>query len=89
MKQYSISAAVSSTIAVITTGQDIYQQIAQAMDSIEAAGNLSGAEKKRWVVEFASKEIKEVFDNLEEWLPKIMNWIDVFKTAFNTLKVLF
>lgn len=89
MTNYSIVTAVSSTIQAIETGQEIYIKVASAMDSIQQAHNLNGAEKKQWVLEFVTKEIKEVFDDLDYWLPKIMQWIDIFKTAFNALKALF
>ena len=45
--------------------------------------------KKEWVLEYAAKEIKEVLSHPDYWLPKIMQWIDIFKTAFNALKALF
>ena len=90
MGRYSIAVAVSSTIQALEVGQEIYTQVATAMDSIEqASSNLTGAEKKQWVLEFAAKEIKEVFSNLDYWIPRIMQWIDIFKNAFNALKVLF
>ena len=67
-----------------------FSLLENAMDSIEQAGsNLTGAEKKQWVLEFAAKEIKEVLSRPDYWLPKIMQWIDIFKTAFNALKALF
>lgn len=47
MKRYSIAVAVSSTIQALEAGQEIYTQVATAMDSIEqASSNLTGAEKK-------------------------------------------
>lgn len=87
---YSISDAVSSTIDVLETGNEIYRKIAGAMDAIEEQGSqLSGTEKKLWVLEYASKEISEVLGNLDYWIPKIKQWIDIFKAAFNALKALF
>lgn len=90
MKNYSIALAVSSTIQALEAGQEIYTQVANAMDSIEqSSSRLTGTEKKEWVLEYAAKEIKEVLSHPDYWLPKIMQWIDIFKTAFNALKALF
>ena len=90
MTRYSIAIAVSSTIQALEAGQEIYTKVANAMDSIEQAGsNLSGAAKKEWVLEYATKEIKEVLTDLDYWIPKIRKWIDIFKTAYNALKALF
>ncbi|ENX48764.1 MULTISPECIES: hypothetical protein [Acinetobacter] len=87
---YSISTAVASTIDALDAGHEIYSKIADAMDSIEQQGStLSGTEKKTWVLEYAAKEIAEVLDNLDYWIPKIKQWIDIFKAAFNALKALF
>ena len=90
MKNYSFVAAVSSTIQALETGQEIYTQVANAMDSIEqSSSHLTGSAKKEWVLEYAAKEIKEVLTDLDYWIPKIMQWIDIFKAAYNALKALF
>lgn len=90
MSIYNISTAVSSTIQILEVGREIYLQVANAMDAIEAKGStMSGADKKAWVLEFAAKEIKAVLLNLDYWIPKITQWIDAFKAAYNALKGLF
>jgi hypothetical protein len=90
MRNYSIAVAVSSTIQALEAGHEIYTQVAEAMDSVEKeVSSLTGAEKKQWVLEYAAKEIREVLEDIDYWLPKIMHWIDIFKAAYNALKALF
>ena len=88
MKNLTIAAAVSSTIQLIETGQKIYMEVANLMDAAEKQGG-AGGDKKAWVLAYAAKEIKEVLENADEWLPRIKQWIDAFKAAFNALKALF
>jgi hypothetical protein len=58
------------------------------MDAAEKlkTSTLSGEEKRNWVIEYAKKEIKEVFNNFDYWLPLIIRFINAVKSAFNLHK---
>lgn len=83
-----IATAVQGTIQLITIGQDIYQAIANAMDSAES-GAESGASKKEWVLAYAKSIIQEAGKNWDKWATYVSNFIDAAKSIYNSLKGLF
>lgn len=88
MTSLTIEQVSKSTLEVAESGGPILSQIAGYMDAAEKLKNstLSGDEKRDWVIAYAKKEIKEVFNNLNYWLPLIIRFINAVKTAFNLLK---
>lgn len=91
MTSLTIEQVSKSTLEIAESGGPILSQIAKYMDAAEKLKNstLSGEEKRNWVIEYAKKEIKEVFNNLDYWIPLIMRFINAVKTAFNALKAVF
>lgn len=88
MTALTIEQVSKSTLEVAESGGPILSQIAKYMDAAEKLKNstLSGEEKRNWVVEYAKKEIVEVFKNLDYWIPVIIRFINAVKIAFNLLK---
>ncbi len=88
MTSLTIEQVSKSTLEVAESGGPILSQIARYMDAAEDLRNsaLSGEEKRNWVIEYAKKEIKEVFNNLDYWIPLIIRFINAVKMAFNLLK---
>ncbi|WP_180100900.1 hypothetical protein [Acinetobacter sp. YH12151] len=88
MTSLTIEQVSKSTLEVAESGGPILSQIARYMDAAEKLKNstLSGEEKHDWVIEYAKKEIRDVFNNLNYWLPLIIRFINAVKTAFNLLK---
>jgi len=87
MTSLTIEQVSKSTLEVAESGGPILSQIAKYMDAAEKLKNstLSGDEKRSWVIEYAKNEIKEVYNNLDYWLPLILRFIDAVKSAFNLL----
>ncbi|PJI34080.1 MULTISPECIES: hypothetical protein [Acinetobacter] len=88
MTSLTIEQVSKSTLEVAESGGPILSQIARYMDAAEKLKNstLSGDEKRDWVIAYAKKEIKEVFNNLDYWIPLIIRFINAVKMAFNLLK---
>lgn len=88
MTLLTIEQVSKSTLEVAESSGPILSQIARYMDAAEKLKNstLSGDEKRDWVIEYAKKEIRDVFNNLNYWLPLIIRFINAVKTAFNLLK---
>ena len=88
MTTLTIEQVAKSTLEVAESGGPILSQVAKYMDAAEKLkeSTLSGEEKRNWVIEYAKKEIVEVFTNLDYWLPIILRFINAVKTAFNFLK---
>lgn len=91
MSVLTIEQVAKSTLEVAESGGPILSQIAKYMDAAEKLKNstLSGEEKRGWVIEYAKKEIKEIFNNLDYWIPLIIRFINAVKSAFNVLKAVF
>ena len=91
MSTLTIEQVAKSTLEVAESGGPILSQVAKFMDAAEKLKNstLSGEEKRDWVIEYAKKEIKEVFNNLDYWIPLIIRFINAVKIAFNALKSVF
>lgn len=91
MTSLTIEQVSKSTLEIAESGGSILSQIAKYMDAAEKLKNstLSGEEKRSWVIEYAKKEIKEVFNNLDYWIPLIIRFINAVKIAFNALKAVF
>lgn len=91
MTSLTIEQVSKSTLEIAESGGPILSQIAKYMDAAEKLKNstLCGEEKRSWVIEYAKKEIKEVFNNLGYWIPLIIRFINAVKTAFNALKAVF
>lgn len=88
MNALTISTAVMSAIQLVEAGREVYETVAKLMDAAEKEKS-TGTGKKAWVLEYVVKEIQEVFENQDYWLPKIREWIDAFKAAYNALKQIF
>lgn len=84
----NIATAVQGTIALIQVGQEIYQAIANAMDSAENI-NLSGKDKKLWVLAYAKSLILEAGKNWDKWAKYVSDFIDAAKAVYNSLRGLF
>lgn len=88
MTTLTIEQVAKSTLEVAEFGEPILSQIAKYVDAAENLKNstLSGDEKRNWVIEYAKKEIKDIFNKLEYWIPLIIRFINAVKSAFNLLK---
>ena len=95
MNALTIQEAAQSTITVIKTGEkvasSVLDKVAAHMDAVEKLkdGSLSGSQKRAFVIEYAIKEIAEVFANVGFWLPLIMSFIDAAKAAYNAWKAFY
>jgi hypothetical protein len=88
MSETKIAMAASGIIALIADGKEIFEEAAKAMDRIEAQGTLSGADKKKWVLEFVKQEVLNG-NNWAKWSVLLMRFIDELKSMYNTFRVLF
>ena len=86
----SISQAISGTLELITIGRDIYQAVANAMDSAESVSNATnGKGKKDWVLAYAKSIVLDAGKNWDKWAKHISDFIDAAKSIYNSLKGIF
>ena len=84
----TISQALNGTLALITVGRDIYEQVTKFMDTVQAeVGN--GANKKAWVLAAAKHLILSDGRKWEQWEKYISDFIDAAKSFYNSLKGIF
>ncbi len=89
MNNNQIATVASGVIELIQTGQIIYRIAANAMDAIEQNGNLSGGDKKAWVLSFVKSVVIDLGENWQTYAKLITDFIDKIKTAYNAVKDLF
>lgn len=89
--ELKIADVAMGTIEVYGASKPILEKVADYMDSAEKLENstLSGEEKFKWVLSYVTKEIVEIVQNLDYWIPVITNFINTIKKAYNILKHLF
>lgn len=84
----TISQAINGTLALVTVGREIYESIAQAMDSAQNAAG-TGASKKEWVIAYAKSIIQEAGKNWDKWAKYVSDFIDAAKSIYNAVKGIF
>lgn len=84
----SISQAINGTLALVTVGREIYEEVSKFMDAIEDSKQ-SGASKKEWVLAAAKNLIVGVGKNWGKWAKYISDFIDAAKSIYNSLKGIF
>ena len=84
----TISQALNGTLALITVGRKIYEEVAKFMDVVQAEGG-NGANKKAWVISAAKHLISEAGKNWDKWAKYISDFIDAAKAVYNSLKGIF
>ena len=84
----SISQAINGTLTLITVGREIYEAVAELMDSVEDS-EASGQSKKDWVLAAAKHLILEGGRNWDKWAKYISDFIDAAKSIYNSLKGIF
>ena len=84
----TISQALNGTLALITVGRAIYEEVTKFMDVVQAEGG-SGANKKAWVMAAAKHLIIEAEKNWDKWEKYISDFIDAAKSVYNSLKGIF
>lgn len=84
----TISQALNGTLALITVGREIYEQVTKFMDTVQAEGG-NGANKKAWVMAAAKHLIVEAGKNWNQWEKYISDFIDAAKSVYNSLKGIF
>lgn len=89
MNSNQIATVASGIINLISTGQQIYKIAANAMDAIEQTPNMTGADKKAWVMAFVGAVAKDLDENWDVYAALISSFIDQIKTAYNAVKWLF
>lgn len=84
----SITQAINGTLALITIGREIYEEVLKFMDAIEDSKE-SGASKKDWVLAAAKHLILDGGRNWDKWAKYISDFIDAAKSIYNSLKGVF
>lgn len=87
----NIAQAAVGVINLIEDGRFIYSIAANAMDSVEALqdSELTGAEKKKWVMAFVKSAVFNIIENWDAYAALISDFIDKIKTAYNEVRSLF
>lgn len=89
-KSLNITMVASGILSVVSTGRQIYQAAANAMDSVEIQGVLTGAKKKEAVMQFIMGLVLEIGENWDsKYKQLISSFIDQIKAAYNAVKDLF
>lgn len=89
MNNNQIATVASGVISLISTGQVIYRIAANAMDAIEQNQNMTGADKKTWVLSFVKSVVIDLGENWDDYAVQIAGFISQIKTAYNAVKSLF
>ena len=86
----NIAQVAVGVINLIDDGRFIYSIAANAMDSVESQNSeLSGADKKAWVLAFVKSVVLNIADNWDTYAALISDFIDKIKTAYNEVRSLF
>ena len=85
----SIATVAKGVIDLISVGREIYEAAANAMDSIEAKGGLSGSSKKEWVLAYVKGIVFELGQHWDEWISLVSDFVDKIKAAYNEVRGLF
>ena len=86
----NIAQVAVGVINLIDDGRFIYSIAANAMDSVESQNSeLSGADKKAWVLAFVKSVVLNIADNWDTYAALISDFIDKIKTAYNAVRSLF
>ena len=87
----NIAQVAVGVINLIEDGPFIYSIAANAMDAVEALqdSELSGAEKKKWVMAFVKSAVFNIVENWDAYEALISDFIDKIKTAYNAVRGLF
>ena len=87
----NIAQVAVGVINLIEDGQFIYSIAANAMDAVEALqdSELTGAEKKTWVLAFVKSAVFNIIENWDAYAALISDFIDKIKTAYNAVRGLF
>ena len=86
----NIAQVAVGVINLIEDGRFIYSIAANAMDAVEALqdSELSGAEKKKWVMAFVKSAVFNIVENWDAYEALISDFIDKIKTAYNAVRSL-
>ena len=84
----SITQAINGTLTLITVGREIYEAVAELMDSVDKS-EASGKSKKDWVMAATKHLILEGGRNWDKWEKYISDFIDAAKSIYNSLKGIF
>ena len=87
----NIAQVAVGVINLIEDGRFIYSIAANAMDAVEALqdNELTGAEKKKWVMAFVKSAVFNIIENWDAYEALISDFIDKIKTAYNAVRGLF
>ena len=87
----NIAQVAVGVINLIEDGRFIYSIAANAMDAVEALqdSELTGAEKKKWVLAFVKSAVFNIVENWDAYEALISDFIDKIKTAYNAVRGLF
>lgn len=87
----NIAQVAVGVINLIEDGRFIYSIAANAMDAVEALqdSELSGAEKKKWVLAFVKSAVFNIIENWDAYAALISDFIDKIKAAYNAVRGLF
>ena len=87
----NIAQVAVGVINLIEDGQFIYSIAANAMDAVEALqdSELSGAEKKAWVLAFVKSAVFNIIENWDAYAALISDFIDKIKKVYNEVRSLF
>ncbi|RKG29921.1 hypothetical protein D7V21_16775 [Acinetobacter guerrae] len=88
-KALNIATVAAGVLTTVTKGRTIYQATANAMDSVEIQGTLTGLKKKEAVMAFIKGLVINLGTNWDVYEELISTFIDQIKTAYNAVKDLF
>ena len=84
----TITQAINGTLTLITVGREIYEAVAELMDSVDKS-EASGKSKKSWVMAATKHLVLEGGRNWDKWEKYISDFIDAAKSIYNSLKGIF
>ena len=87
----NIAQVAVGVINLIEDSRFIYSIAANAMDAVEALqdSELTGAEKKTWVLAFVKSAVFNIIENWDAYAALVSDFIDKIKTAYNAVRGLF
>ena len=86
----NIAQVAVGVINLIEDSRFIYSIAANAMDAVEALqdSELTGADKKAWVLAFVKSVVLNIADNWDTYAALISDFIDKIKAAYNAVRSL-